>query len=147
MSCIVLFGTESGNSEMIAEDIASALGAPAPTDLQDADHSLFTTEALLVIVCSTYGEGELPASAQPFAARLQAERPDLVGVRYAIFGLGDSGYAESYSKGSEYLAWLLDGLGATRVGEYGRHDAAGFEDASETAVQWARNLPAVAIAA
>ncbi|WP_066904745.1 flavodoxin domain-containing protein [Millisia brevis] len=141
MTIRILYGTESGNSEMIADDIAGALtdtGEVSVADLQDTDPAGLSRDDLHLIVCSTYGEGELPASAQPFVDQLASDRPDLAGVRYAIFGLGDSGYAESYSKGSEHLVALLDDLGATRIGEYGRHDAAGFDDAAELATAWAQ---------
>ena len=139
----VYYGTESGTAEMIAEDVAAVVaeqGETVTADLQDTLWTDFDAEALHLIICSTYGEGELPASAQPFVAHLEQERPDLSGIRYAMFGLGDSGYADSYSKGSEQLAAVLDGLGAIRVGDYGRHDAAGFEDASDTAVAWANDI-------
>ena len=139
----VYYGTESGTAEMIADDVAAVVSAHGETvtaDLQDVLPSDLDTEALHVIICSTYGEGELPASAQPFVARLEQARPDFTGVRYALFGLGDSGYADSYSKGSEQLAAVLESLGAVRIGEYGRHDAAGFEDATDTAVAWANDI-------
>ncbi|MCS5735685.1 flavodoxin domain-containing protein [Herbiconiux daphne] len=150
MTIRVLYGTESGNSEMIAEDVAIVLeqhGTVAVADLQDTDPGSLSPADLYIIICSTYGEGELPASAQPFVDRLVELRPQLDGVHYAIFGLGDSGYADSYSKGSEYLAARLDSLGAVRVGEYGRHDAAGFDDASEIATEWVRGIITVRAAA
>jgi len=56
-----------------------------------------------------------------------------------MFGLGDSSY-ENYSKGSEHIDRKLSALGATRVGEYGRHDADTGTLPSALAVKWAKAI-------
>ena len=94
------------------------------------------------MICSSHGDGELPAGAQPFFDKLSALRPDLSGLRYAMFGLGDRTYTETYSQGSEHLDRLFAELGAQRVGEYGRHDASGFDDGSELGIAWAETVVA-----
>lgn len=139
MNIQVLFGTESGNAEMVAFDLSDELGGSDAEDLSEFDIADLTTETLYLIVCSTHGEGELPQGAQPFAEALQDASPDLTGVRYAMFGLGDSTYP-NYSKGSDRLDEQLRSLGAERVGEFGRHDAAGREDPSELAAAWSAEL-------
>lgn len=139
MNIVILFGTESGNAEMVAAEIQDALEAEHDVELSDlADFApdAFNPEALHLVVCSTHGEGELPQSAQPFATRMREESPNLDGVRYAVFGMGDSTYAH-YSRGSEHLDLLLREAGAARIGEYGRHDAAGRQDPIDGAVAWA----------
>jgi MioC protein len=138
MSIAVLYGTESGNAEMAAEEIAAAVADARAVDLQDLDPDDLSSSTLYLVLCSTYGDGELPASAQPFVENLQAQRPELTGVRYAIFGLGDSRYAECYSLGGNRLAACLDALGAERFGEFGRHDASSSEDLVACAIAWAR---------
>src|SRR4051794_15418090 len=110
----ILFGTESGNSEKVAEEIAEALAdqdiSATVRDLGDVTvDSLGSTP--FILVSSTYNEGDLPASAEPFYAALAAERPDLSRLRFAAFGLGDSTY-EHYSKGVDTLRGLLLDLGA-----------------------------------
>lgn len=148
MTIDVLYGTESGNAEMAAEEIVGALGDARAVDLQDLDPGDLTSSTVYLVLCSTYGDGELPASAQPFVESLEAQRPDLAGVRYAIFGLGDSSYAESYSLGGNRLAECLDALGAERFGDFGRHDASSSEDLVAAAITWAEAaLDDVAIAA
>jgi MioC protein len=148
MTIDVLYGTESGNAEMAAEEIVAALGDARAVDLQDLDPGELTMSTVYLVLCSTYGDGELPASAQPFVDALEAQRPDLTGVRYAIFGLGDSSYAESYSLGGDRLAECLDALGAERFGDFGRHDASSSEDLVVAALAWAEAaLGDVAVAA
>jgi MioC protein len=139
MSTVILFGTESGNAEMVAEDLVDELDDAYAEDMTDFDVSTLNTSDFYVIVCSTHGEGELPSSARPFFESLQAESPDLSGVHYAVFGLGNSSY-EHYSHGSERIDEELTRLGATRVGEYGRHDAVDGSLPNDGAIEWAHNL-------
>ncbi|WP_394194483.1 flavodoxin domain-containing protein [Microbacterium foliorum] len=137
----VLFGTESGNAELVASDIADALQDEHDVrvdDLTDAADDIGSAD-LTLIVCSTHGEGDLPQSAVPFVDALRSDRPDLTGLTFAVFGLGDSSYP-NYSKGSEHVEVLLRELGASRIGEYGRHDANGRSDPSDVGVEWARSV-------
>jgi cytochrome P450/flavodoxin len=136
----ILFGTESGNAELVADDLARHLAGRADVrtvDLGELDPVDLDPTRLHLIVCSTYGDGELPTAVRPLRERLLAERPDLSGVSYAVFGLGDRSYTRTYSRGSELLDEALAGCGATRVAAYGRHDAGGSIDAVEVAREWA----------
>lgn len=139
MSIIVLYGTESGNAELVAEDVAEALAERfeiSTRDMLDADPAELRPEDVFLVICSTHGDGELPSGAVPFAQALDREKPALGGVRYAMFGLGDSSY-DTYSRGSELIDERLRALGAERVGPYGRHDASSREVASDVAKRWA----------
>lgn len=150
MNIVIYFGTEAGMAELAASDIADAIGDEATVtvvDMLDGDLSGLTDADLTLIVCSTHGEGELPGGAEPFAEVLDADRPDLSGVRYAVFGLGDSSYPV-YSRGSELIDERLAALGAERIGEFGRHDASSRDEASTVAVAWAAGvLDSVAVQA
>jgi MioC protein len=142
MSAItILFGTESGNAELVAEDIAADLDSHDvdSVDMSDFDIAGFDEGTFYIVVCSTHGEGELPSSARPLFASLTEQHPDLSGLKYAVFGLGDSSY-DNYSHGSEIVDQLLTSLGAVRVGVYGRHDASDGSLPNDDAVAWARTL-------
>jgi MioC protein len=141
MSTVILFGTESGNAEMIAEDLVDELDDAYAEDMSDFDVTSLNTSDFYVVICSTHGEGELPSSARPFFESLRADSPDLTDVHYAVFGLGNSSY-ENYSHGSEIIDGELTRLGAVRVGEYGRHDAVDGSLPNDDALAWARNLTA-----
>jgi MioC protein len=135
---VILYGTESGNAEMVADDFVDELSSDRDVesiDMSDFDVADFDPETFYLIVCSTHGDGELPSSARPFGAALDAEQPDLAGVRYSIFGLGDSSY-ETYSHGSEIIDEKLRALGAERVGVYGRHDASDGSLPNDDALAW-----------
>ncbi|SDR77255.1 cytochrome P450 [Agrococcus carbonis] len=145
----ILFGTESGGAELVAEELARSLGDRADVvvrDLADAAPGDLDASRLHLIVCATYGDGEVPTSARPFHEALLAERPDLAGLRYAVFGMGDRSYTKTYSRGSELIDEALAAAGAERLGEYGRHDAGGPVPATEAAADWAAAVLADAAA-
>lgn len=147
MNFTVLYGTESGNSELIAQDLGTKLEEGHDVivkDLQDFAPADFAAEQFYIIVCSTHGEGELPNTALSFFDEFKDFEGDLTGVNYAMFGLGDTFYEETYSQGSEHIDSRLTELGATRVGEYGRHDASSWDLPSDVALEW---LPAIVEAA
>ncbi|RGE24340.1 flavodoxin domain-containing protein [Leucobacter sp. wl10] len=148
MKFTVLYGTESGNSELIAEDLGAKLRETHDDvevfDLQDFDPAVLTPDRLYLVVCSTHGEGDLPNTAIPFAEAFDDALPDLTGVRYAMFGLGDTFYEETYSRGSEHIDRRFAQQGAERVGDYGRHDASSWDMGSDVALEW---LPGVLEAA
>lgn len=73
--------------------------------------------------------------------RTLGNRPSIWGgVRFSVFGMGDASYTKTYSRGSEMLTEALEARGATRVGEYGRHDAGGPVPVSEAAREWAEGV-------
>jgi MioC protein len=139
LKIIILFGTESGNAELIADEIAEALANRFPVatrDMSEADPMELSPGDFHIVICSTHGEGELPSGAVPFAAALDRDPPDLHGIRYAMFGLGDRSY-DHYSRGSEIIDERLRGAGAERVGSYGRYDASSQDDPVQLACEWA----------
>ena len=136
----VLFGTESGGAELVADELHRSLADRAEVEVRDlADTAPAELDAsrMHIVVCSTYGDGEVPKAARAFHRALVEERPDLRGIRYAVFGMGDRSYTKTYSRGSELIDEALAACGAERVGEYGRHDAGGPVPATEAARDWA----------
>jgi MioC protein len=139
----ILFGTESGNAEMVADDIADALenrgleSEITPLDSFEVDQ--LPEVDFAIFITSTYGDGELPMTTAPFHEALVAAKPDLGSLRFAAFGLGDRTY-DTYNNAITVLASTLVDLGATQVGDVGRHDASGAESYTDTAVAWVSQL-------
>lgn len=136
----ILFGTESGNAEMAAEDLADHIeesgGAAEVHDLSEFAHDQFDTEEAYIFVCSTYGEGDLPNTAVDFYEGLDSSRRDLTGLHYSIFGLGDSFYEATFTGGSKTLDDKLSERGGRRIGEFGIHDASSFEPVGDLLIEW-----------
>ena len=120
MDVTILYGTETGNAEMLAEDIQSALEDAGHDvvveNLSDVSPDALDKSRLHLVVCSTYGDGELPASAQPFGEAMKSE-PDLSGLHFGIFGMGDSEY-DTYNLGSKLIEDMLIAAGAQRIEEH-----------------------------
>ncbi|MDF3283517.1 flavodoxin family protein [Gordonia sp. N1V] len=143
MSVVILYGTETGNGELVADAIADVLSVdhdPSIYDMSEFAVEDLDAQDFLVVICSTYGEGELPTGAEPFADELDALAPDLSGLRFAVFGLGDTVYGETFNRGGELMAEKLTARGATQVGEHARHDNSSAVKPSVMAATWAQNL-------
>ncbi|MHC3004904.1 flavodoxin-like domain-containing protein [Gordonia metallireducens] len=145
MNVTILYGTESGNAEMVADDVAVVLGdngfdaTVTAMDEFDVMGLGESNASRVLLITSTYGEGGLPATAEPMHAELSEARPDLTGLEFFAFGLGDSTY-ETYNNAVDVLSSMFAGLGARQIGETGRHDAASGEDPSEIAAEWVRRV-------
>ncbi|MEU6371673.1 sulfite reductase flavoprotein subunit alpha [Streptomyces sp. NPDC046909] len=132
----VLIGTQTGNAELVAEDIvagarARGLGGRA-TALDDVTPEALAAMSHVVVVTSTYGEGEMPDNAGLFWEALQSDTaPRLEGVRYSVLGLGDRGY-DDFCQAAKLIDTRLEQLGATRLHERVDCDV----DFEEPAAEW-----------
>jgi sulfite reductase (NADPH) flavoprotein alpha-component len=132
----ILYATESGNAERLASDMAKAarkLGfKPLLIDMADLDLASLAKARRLVVIASTWGEGEPPARAVHAYADLMSEQaPRLDGVEFGVLALGDSAYVEFCAIGKA-IDGRLAALGAKRV--VGRIDC--DVDFAEPAACW-----------
>ncbi|MET8870878.1 flavodoxin domain-containing protein [Nocardia sp. NPDC004604] len=144
MRVVILFGSEMGTAEAAAECVADELAAAYDVSVHDmADFDIDELDAgdFHVVICSTYGDGELPTGAEPFFDALEARKPDLTGLNFAVFGLGDSVYGDTFNRGGEIAAELLAARGAAQIGAHGRHDASSEIRVQDMVRDWAKALP------
>jgi MioC protein len=139
----ILYGTESGNSEMAADDISDTLkDAGFDTEIcamEDYEIQNLVNDEKVVLISSTFGEGEFPETTLPFYDALKEIKPDLSKVQFAAFGLGDSTY-ENYNNAIDSLVNTFCSLGAIQLGHTGKHDAGKGADLSETAINWVQTI-------
>lgn len=115
----ILFGSQTGTCETLAKKAAKQLAA-ANCDAKVVDMSEVSPAELaamenLLLITSTYGEGEPPDNAHALHRDLMADTaPGLLGVRFAVLGLGDSSYPDFCQCSKEFDA-RLEALGAQRM--------------------------------
>ena len=115
----ILVGSQTGNSEALAEQtqqLAASRGLRTVIKKM-GDYKLpqLKTEKNLLIIVSTYGEGDPPDNAREIVEYLFSKRaPALKQAHFAVLGLGDSSY-EFFCKTGIDFDRRLEELGATRI--------------------------------
>jgi len=138
----ILYGSETGNSRDLAEALAGAAGAAGrPATVVDmADYKLrkLKDEQDLLVVVSTYGEGDPPQGAADFFEFVEGRKaPKLTDLRFSVLALGDSTY-ERYCEAGKRVDRRLEELGARRI--HPRIDCdVDYEDLAES---WTKDVVA-----
>ena len=130
----ILFGSQTGNSKKVANQVAARIRARGwevvVADLNDYPARQLKDEKVVLLAISTQGEGEPPVAAEEFHKWLMGPRaPKLEGLKFAVCGLGDRSYVQFCQTGKELDA-RLEALGATRLTDRADCDV-DFESAVE----------------
>lgn len=117
----ILYATESGNAEDLANTAkreAQKRGfVVALVDMAETTPSILHTINVLLVIASTWGEGEAPQRAAPFMRALQTDDlPALTSLDYAVLALGDSAYAKFCETGRQ-IDDRLAALGGKRIAQ------------------------------
>ncbi|MBL9189365.1 MAG: sulfite reductase subunit alpha [Opitutaceae bacterium] len=120
----ILFGSQTGTAEGLAKRVAKEAGkrsfAATVLDMAQCDLAKLAGEKNLLLLTSTYGDGEPPDNAKALHAALQAAASaseptrSLTALRFSVCAFGDTNYTQFCKAGIDFDLYL-EKLGATRV--------------------------------
>ncbi|BDS05043.1 sulfite reductase [NADPH] flavoprotein alpha-component [Oceaniferula spumae] len=135
----VLFGTESGNSEGLADQVyktAKKKGFKAKiVNMSETTPAELADAGTLLVVVSTWGDGDPPEAAEDFYKDLMEKEVSLAGVDFSVCALGDTSYDQFCKTGQDVDA-RLEKLGATRIADRVDCDV----DFDESFEQWSKSV-------
>ena len=139
----VLYGTETGNSELLAMDICKEgenLGLECVNyGMEHIESDDFSNIENLLIVCSTWGDGEQPDNAIDLYESIEdSDESSMAGVGFAVLALGDTAFDLFCEAG---IQWdnILQEKGGKRVNERIDCDV-DYEDDAEEWIEDTLNL-------
>jgi sulfite reductase alpha subunit-like flavoprotein len=115
----IAWGSQTGNSESLGKKLAKTLSAKGHQavvkDMAKLSPNDLTSISHLLIITSTYGDGEPPDNAASLHSELHAaDVPELSSLNYSVLALGDSNYPAFCKCGREFDQRLAT-LGAKRL--------------------------------
>jgi sulfite reductase (NADPH) flavoprotein alpha-component len=118
-SLAILFGSQTGTAEGLAKKIAKCAEktgfGPRVVDMAKYESVDLTKEERLLVVTSTYGDGDPPDNAQAFWEFLQSDSaPALDHLQYSVLALGDTNYS-AFCQFGKNCDERLEKLGAKRI--------------------------------
>ncbi len=125
---LVLYGSNTGSSEMFARRIAgdAARQGYAATVAPMDDRADALSRDVPVLICTASYEGQAPDNAKKFLSWAEGlPAGALAGVRYAVFGSGNRQWARTYQFVPKRVDAALEAAGATRLRPRGEADAGG----------------------
>jgi sulfite reductase (NADPH) flavoprotein alpha-component len=116
---VLLYGSQTGTAEGLAKKTAKAAEksgfAPKLVDMAKYESVDLAKEKNVLVITSTYGDGDPPDNAQAFWDYLRADTaPPLAHLRYSVLALGDTNYA-AFCQFGKLCDERLEKLGAQRV--------------------------------
>ncbi len=102
----ILWGSQTGNAEGCAKQLAKSLKSPQfetqVRDLADYEIAQLSQEKHILLITSTYGDGEPPDNASDFVETLLSDAaPKMEGVKFSVLALGDSEYPDFCETGKQ----------------------------------------------
>ncbi|XP_076364142.1 nitric oxide synthase, salivary gland-like [Tachypleus tridentatus] len=144
----ILYGTETGKSEMFAQRLGRLLEKHFNTTvmcMEDYEVRNLELESLFIVVTSTFGSGNPPDNGKPFWKRLlQVKKEHLVTLnqmKYGVFALGSSQYPTFCAFGKN-VDETLNALQAKRLLAVGLGDE--LRGQEQTFNKWAKEFYEVA---
>lgn len=143
MSKVGIFvGSVYGNAQHVAEEAQSMLqgkgvGAEVLNDPTVAD---FKAVSGVIVITSTTGQGDIPPNLEFFIQDLRDAFPLMAQKPFAVAGLGDSSYGDTFCGAGHQIFELLTELQGKAVAEMLEVDACETLEPEIDVVNWLENL-------
>ncbi|TMO51677.1 flavodoxin domain-containing protein, partial [Pseudoalteromonas phenolica] len=93
---LIAYASESGSGEQLADELHVKLknqgGSALCISLNQVTEQQLKQADTLLIIASTYGEGEAPDNGRHFLGKLDTFKSTLAHLNYAVLALGDKTY-------------------------------------------------------
>ncbi len=136
---LIVYGSTTGNTEMVAEQIMENLEEHSPTlqDVADTSPADFEDYDVIIMGSSTWDDGLLQADFRDFVEEIDA---DLSGKKIAVFGLGDSSYP-AFCEAAGLLEEVIGKLNGELMIESLKVDGFPDEEENEEKIKvWTENI-------
>ena len=114
----IMFGSQTGNAAGLAEKtakMAKSFGLnPKVVDMDGYDPANFASNKRVLIITSTWGEGEMPDNAETLWTQTCSSKPSLSGIHYSVCAIGDTSYDEFCKAGTDWDDKFVE-LGASKL--------------------------------
>lgn len=115
----ILWGSQTGNAESLAKKTAKEAGVRGFNaevfDMEAYPQERLPQESNLLVITSTYGEGDPPDNAEALHRFIMGdEAPRLEAVNFSVLGLGDSNYPD-FNQCAKEFDTRFEALGAKRA--------------------------------
>lgn len=114
----IFYGSTTGTTASVAEKIAENLSVAAADvfDVSKTEPSAVAPYDVLVMGCSTWGDGDMQDDMHDFMDGVQSM--DLKGKKAAVFGCGDDSMSDTFCNGVGELYRMMEKTGADIIGSY-----------------------------
>lgn len=107
---VILWGSESGNAQGLAEMAEERLGKEGmkaqAVDMADMSLEKLQGFKRILVITSTWGDGEPPSNAISLWEEFQKEKVDLAHVQFSVLSLGDTAYPQFCKCGKDFDGFL-----------------------------------------
>lgn len=119
MPVTIAWGSQTGTAESLGRRLAKLLHdrghRPQLRDMAELTPADLPSLGILLIITSTFGDGEPPDNALSlYSALHSSDAPEMSALRFSVLALGDSSYTEFCKCGRDFDQ-RLSCLGATRI--------------------------------
>lgn len=138
----IFVGSVYGNAQHVAEEVASMFAGKGITTQVFTDPNIddIKKASNLLFISSTTGQGDIPPNLEFFVQDLRGDSSLIAQKPFAVAGLGDSSYGESYCGAGRQIFKLLIELQGKPMSELLEVDACETLEPEVPVVAWAENL-------